>query len=245
MTLPNDYLQAAERAMKKEFALDMPMMTAIPDTTNETNMEDAVEYQDYLSQYRREVADMLADEFGIVNKRHGRVPAIVTNLGGTALGRTVFNDYSEASAIAFEEKLSKYPSLLKKRVALHEAGHVQAEEFVGYCMDLSDDEKRDVLESIPEYGMRIVFEKKSKDKNDKWGKLARLMKTSTPYRTSVELGEKADKHYVSKDGKRGYRAFLEDIREHKSGRYAMKRLNECIKNPGVYEKIGHTTICKN
>ncbi|MAH42923.1 hypothetical protein CL614_04340 [archaeon] len=223
----DDYMKRALEAVKDGFSLDMPVMVSTPDVdfdaddSSVSNLRMAVEYQGYFDDYMR-LQGSVSRQAALPNTR-GRVPVVEIDLG-YSFGRTVYSDDSKACVVALDKKLRNYDSLFRKRVYFHEAGHVQAAKLAGHCTDLDDAERIMVLESIPEYAMRRVFELRSKKKNDEFDKLARLIKTTTPYKDSVAFGEITEKNY-----KGGYARFMYDLQE-KGGRYAMDTLDASVRS---------------
>ena len=228
----DNYMKKALEAVKGGFYLDMPVMVSTPDVDFDIddrsvgNLRMAVEYQEYFGDYMR-LQSGVSKQASLPNTR-GRVSVIEVDLDGS-FGRTVYSDDYRACVVALDKKLRNYGSLFRKRVYFHEAGHVQAAKLVKPCSDLDDNERIMVLESIPEYAMRRVFELRSSKKNDEFDKLARLIKTTTPYKESVAFGEIAEKNYTG-----GYARFMYDLQEH-GGRRAMDVLGE-----NVRDKTGRT-----
>ncbi len=219
----DDYTKRALEAVKDGFSLDMPIMVSTPEVDDGTNtgLHMAVEYQGYFSDYMQ-LTDSVSRQVSLPKTR-GRIPVVEVDMDD-AFGRTVYDRDYLACVVALDKKLRNYGSLFRKRVYFHEAGHVQAAKLASHCTDLDANDRTMILESIPEYAMRRVFELRSKKKNDEFDKLARLIKTTTPYRESVAFGEITERNYTG-----GYARFMYDLQEN-GARYAMKVLDQSVQS---------------
>lgn len=168
-------------------------------------------------------APYLAKEAGIKKTNYDglRKPIGVSPLPPGAFGVT----YSDKNGDVHGVRINMYIPLLARYIAMaHNKGREWAKRFVYNITKLTtehelghvlssyvakgeefDQNTRDIMESIPTYGLFKVAKRLGKKKK------AEMIKRLNPYPRSWKIGEDADKAYRSEiTGKSGYPALIED-----------------------------------
>ncbi len=231
------YVKQAREALEKGFSLNMPVIRVIPNTNvSDDKVDQVIDMQSGYYAYLREFsafAPYFAKQIGILQPvQTDSIDTVVMDLRPHDVwGKMTYEKragvYVPTCIYLDLEDMSGQPETFMQWTAYHEASHAMASSLIEH-MDVDDKTGEAILESIPDYGIRRAMEKLVLEPGDKYDVISRNVRKSSPYQRSIELGENVDRYYVSVDGRKGYRAFIQDIQLFKSARYAMNRLDECM-----------------
>lgn len=170
----------------------------------------------YLQEAINDIAQSVKEEdaLGVTREENREIPFIVYP-ESNPLGVTGFDDNGNPVMMGVSSSvLRSYDKFA--RVARHEMAHADAAALVR-CADVPDYVARAIVEGYAEYrAMRNHPER------------AREILSDTPYGKEIAIAREIEHSYVSEDGMRGYRAFMEDIMARESMAYALAQLERSI-----------------